>query len=576
MGQENQKNQKQKTMKIYKSSLVLAGALFAGGLSDATADAQLRLSDGTPGGTILIVDQGPGDSNTNLGVVSYNGGVGVNWIVGTTAGVSKPIIGSPIAPYMDLSTFFVSQGAGPLTVEFTDTGFTGGGEVIAHIGGNTAGSVTYRTYADPANAPFGKPSLLSSLGPLVGLGFSGTNAGPTLSPSAPYSLTLEAIVQHVGSGSTGFNADLIITPPIRAALGDRVFFDTNGNGIQDPGETGVPGVTVQLLDCENIVLAVTNTSLDGLYLFSDLPPGRYSLRIIAPEGFGYTLQDQGLDDAVDSDVDTNGIVVFCTTLDPGETDRTWDAGLILIPRQGQTGCRTTGGGRQAASFPAVAYVTHGGQVGAPVGNETAFDPDTKCIQGNWQHVRHMRGGNRGNFHAKSFDSLMCACLGCPEDPNAPITLGDLCNPDMRTCGPEPRKAPANKIAFSGVGNYALSRGQRDNRSVLFRVDLEDRGEPGNSSAKGGTRPADRHRIRIWILTADELAQLKNPADRLLVFRMAISAPNGLHLKDGAILGNGRAVPNGTAVFGVRPPDIDDGGDMTHGNHQIHPSIKLCE
>jgi hypothetical protein len=187
----------------------------------------------------------------------------------------------------------------------------------------------------------------------------------------------------------------------------------------------------------------------------------------------------------------------------------------------------------------------------------------------------MKGGNKGNFHAKSFDSLMCACLGCPEDPFSPITIGDICNPGNRTCGPEPRKAPANKITFSGVGDYALTKGNRETRSVLFRVDIEDRSEPGNKGARSNKAPFDRHRIRIWILTDAELAALNNPADGLIAFRMAISAGFGTPLKDGAILGNGNAVPNGTAVFGVRPPDIDDGGEMDHGNHQLHPSIKPC-
>jgi hypothetical protein len=102
------------------------------------------------------------------------------------------------------------------------------------------------------------------------------------------------------------------------------------------------------------------------------------------------------------------------------------------------------------------------------------------------------------------------------------------------------------------------------------VDLEDRSEPGNSHAGGSEPPHDRHRIRIWILTAAELAKLNNPGDRLLAFRQAIAASAAnVPIKDGA------PGANGSAVFGVRAPDIDDGGEMTHGNHQIHPSIKEC-
>jgi len=32
---------------------------------------------------------------------------------------------------------------------------------------------------------------------------------------------------------------------------------------------------------------------------------------------------------------------------------------------------------------------------------------------------------------------------------------------------------------------------------------------------------------------------------------------------------------GTASFGVRAPDIDDGGELDRGNRQIHPQIKTC-
>src|SRR5262249_35908387 len=70
-------------------------------------------------------------------------------------------------------------------------------------------------------------------------------------------------------------------------------------------------------------------------------------------------------------------------------------------------CRVTGGGRQDApdlTYPDdVRYVTHGGQVGAPVGRKTCdVTVDRQwgnpCIHGRWTHVRHAKGGLRGNFH----------------------------------------------------------------------------------------------------------------------------------------------------------------------------------
>jgi len=103
------------------------------------------------------------------------------------------------------------------------------------------------------------------------------------------------------------------------------------------------------------------------------------------------------------------------------------------------------------------------------------------------------------------------------------------------------------------------------------VDVEDRGGPGGSHANGGKPPPDRYRIRIWVLTDAEQAELNGsgPDPVLYAFRNAISACNGVSARDGA------DVPNGTAAFGVRAPDIDDGGELQRGKAQIHPSVMKC-
>jgi hypothetical protein len=266
-------------------------------------------------------------------------------------------------------------------------------------------------------------------------------------------------------------------------------------------------------------------------------------------------------------------------------------------------CRVTGGGRQDSPevFPLdVRYVTHGGQVGAPVGDKICivtpqFQMGNPCIHGRWTHVRHVQGGLDGNFHAEFYDTLDCACL----DTNTTQVLTNVPGVDGaanqsyvnlvygpesvvngvcgdRSTGPLPRPAPANKIVFTGVGDWADPNGSRAPRSVLFRVDIEDRGEPGNSHALGAdgkaNRIPDRYRIRIWVLSDAELAELHGtgPDTFLLNFRNAISACVGINVQDGA------SVPNGTAAFGVRAPDIDDGGVLERGNHQIHPSIMACD
>src|SRR5437667_14953 len=199
--------------------------------------------------------------------------------------------------------------------------------------------------------------------------------------------------------------------------------------------------------------------------------------------------------------------------------------LVLVfgttePARAEAGCRVTGGGTVDACGPGpdvgcdpntpgscapatcaspALTATHGGQVGAPVGVPTPFTPDSACIAGEWTHVRHIRKGLFGNFHARSFDSLECGCLPCPENPDVQGVVGALCNPRDRICGPEPRRAPANKICFSGPGDYAMTNGRRDRRSVVFRVDVEDRSEPGGAN---GPPPPDRYRMRIWFVDPD--------------------------------------------------------------------------
>ncbi len=65
------------------------------------------------------------------------------------------------------------------------------------------------------------------------------------------------------------------------SLGDYVWVDTDGNGIQNETGTGVGGVEVDLYkhrgDSTGEFVATTTTDGDGYYLFSDLVAGEYFL-----------------------------------------------------------------------------------------------------------------------------------------------------------------------------------------------------------------------------------------------------------------------------------------------------------
>jgi hypothetical protein len=120
-----------------------------------------------------------------------------------------------------------------------------------------------------------------------------------------------------------------------ASLGDRVWYDVNQNGIQDPNETGVSGVVVKLYDCNNTFIKQTTTNSQGLYLFSNLAPGSYYVVFVLPSGYQFTSKDQGFDDFKDSDADPITGKTVCITLVSGQNDLRWDAGIYQTP---QTNC----------------------------------------------------------------------------------------------------------------------------------------------------------------------------------------------------------------------------------------------
>ncbi|NIM95881.1 MAG: hypothetical protein GTO18_19450 [Anaerolineales bacterium] len=69
------------------------------------------------------------------------------------------------------------------------------------------------------------------------------------------------------------------------SIGDTVFYDWNQNQVQDPGELGVSGVTVDLSGQET---DSATTADDGTYLFTELSAGDYNVTITVPSGWTLT------------------------------------------------------------------------------------------------------------------------------------------------------------------------------------------------------------------------------------------------------------------------------------------------
>ncbi|WP_439385023.1 DUF7850 domain-containing protein [Amycolatopsis lexingtonensis] len=123
-----------------------------------------------------------------------------------------------------------------------------------------------------------------------------------------------------GPGREDFTVDLGLAPPTNR-MGDFAWADTDGNGLQDPGEPGLAGVKAVLSNGVSVV-----TGPDGAYAFTGLEDGSYQVCFTA-DGRKPTKKDAG-DDARDSDADPASGCADQRTLGPGaRDDHTVDVGF---------------------------------------------------------------------------------------------------------------------------------------------------------------------------------------------------------------------------------------------------------
>ncbi len=128
-----------------------------------------------------------------------------------------------------------------------------------------------------------------------------------------YKISPSGFSIYVGLGqanlnkSDGASCPLVPAPlPSTGQVGDKVWVDSNADGIQDAGEPGLPGVVVDLYSIDSPFIASAITDANGEYLFQNLSPSEYYIVFSsAPAGFTLTQQHQGLDGSSDSDANTH-------------------------------------------------------------------------------------------------------------------------------------------------------------------------------------------------------------------------------------------------------------------------------
>jgi hypothetical protein len=172
------------------------------------------------------------------------------------------------------------------------------------VGGPLAGTYSSGTTRGAAETDFGADDQqdnddngnLNATGPLAGYVLSDViNVTEGTEP------TTEAPDNNDDATIPDANSDLTVDFGFYSlALGDYMWFDTNGDGQQSPGEAPVVGATVRLLAPDGTVIATTTTNADGLYLFDNLPAGDYIVEFVPPPGLTFTGPNNGADGS-DSD-----------------------------------------------------------------------------------------------------------------------------------------------------------------------------------------------------------------------------------------------------------------------------------
>jgi hypothetical protein len=180
------------------------------------------------------------------------------------------------------------------------------------------GLPAYRTFTERATGT--DPALDSDPDPVTG-----RTAVFTLAQGAPNLVP----VTDADLGTTDFENQTMNAGLVCAySVGDTVWHDNNGNGVRDPDDTGVAGVTVELLRSDLQVLASTVTSQTGSYTFDHLPAGNFRINFSqVPDGLIFTSRGAGDNPALDSDADQGGMTAVFALGNENPADASVDAGL---------------------------------------------------------------------------------------------------------------------------------------------------------------------------------------------------------------------------------------------------------
>ncbi|MBL8031840.1 MAG: calcium-binding protein, partial [Candidatus Doudnabacteria bacterium] len=118
----------------------------------------------------------------------------------------------------------------------------------------------------------------------------------------PITYTTASVTLTAGQNRTDVDAGLKFNQNVPASVGDRVWFDTDADGLQDAGEPGVSDVLVTLYNSAGVAVASTYTDASGFYLFTNVAAGNYTVGVSLPPAMVFTTSAGAVSVANNSDV----------------------------------------------------------------------------------------------------------------------------------------------------------------------------------------------------------------------------------------------------------------------------------
>lgn len=260
----------------------LSGTLFR----DSNANG--ALDTGEPGLSGVTVTLRSGDGSlVGTTTTDPNGGYSFPTLAGGTYSVVVPSPASGYSTSSPSSSVTLPWG-GSATRDFPYLGSTITGYLYndanknsARDGGEVAVTGATVTLRDGSGTQLATAGVDSNGFYTFGAGTLAAGSYSVSVPSSVGSYTLETtnplgVTLAAGATSANNNFGYLTPAQMLATIAGVVWVDDNGNGVQDPGEVGLAGVTV-LLRAPGGATPTVSTAADGSYSFTGLAGGNYSV-----------------------------------------------------------------------------------------------------------------------------------------------------------------------------------------------------------------------------------------------------------------------------------------------------------